>query len=48
MNPLRAYIEAWTRPDIAGVLALRAGDRLSYLREYATTAPVYEWEGTWR
>jgi ketosteroid isomerase-like protein len=22
--------------------------RISYLREYATTAPLYDWTGTWR
>jgi len=21
--------------------------RISYLREYATTAPLYDWTGTW-
>jgi ketosteroid isomerase-like protein len=24
------------------------GGRIAYLREYATTAPLYEWTGTWR
>lgn len=24
------------------------GDRIAYLREYATTAPLYDWTGTWR
>ena len=23
-------------------------DKLSYLREYATTAPLYDWRGEWR
>ena len=23
------------------------GDHISYLREYATTAPLYDWTGTW-
>jgi ketosteroid isomerase-like protein len=23
-------------------------DRIAYLREYATTAPLYDWTGTWR
>jgi ketosteroid isomerase-like protein len=24
------------------------GGRIAYLREYATTAPLYDWTGTWR
>ena len=24
------------------------GDRIVYLREYATTAPLYDWTGSWR
>lgn len=24
------------------------GDKIAYLREYATSAPLYEWEGVWR
>ena len=24
------------------------GERIAYLREYATTAPLYDWTGTWR
>jgi ketosteroid isomerase-like protein len=121
-NPLRNYIQAWTRHDIAGVLATLAedcvviesygpvyrghervgrwmrawfaaggsvdawditseasagdvlatewvftctwkgeshtfegatiarltGERIGYLREYATTAPLYDWAGEWR
>jgi hypothetical protein len=31
----------------ASVARLR-GDKISYLREYATTAPLYDWTGTWR
>lgn len=29
-------------------IALVDGGRIRYLREYATTAPLYEWTGTWR
>lgn len=29
-------------------LARLADGRISYLREYATTAPLYDWTGTWR
>ncbi len=29
-------------------VARRRGDRIGYLREYATTADLYEWTGTWR
>lgn len=25
-----------------------AGERIARLREYATTAPLYDWTGTWR
>ncbi|MGP3970826.1 nuclear transport factor 2 family protein [Streptomyces sp. 6N223] len=25
-----------------------AGERITYLREYATTAPLYDWTGHWR
>ncbi len=24
------------------------GDKIVYLREYVTTAPLYDWEGVWR
>ena len=24
------------------------GDKIAYLREYATSAPLYDWTGTWR
>jgi hypothetical protein len=24
------------------------GDRIGYLREYATTAELYDWTGSWR
>lgn len=24
------------------------GEKIAYLREYATTAPLYDWMGTWR
>ncbi|TCO44405.1 SnoaL-like protein [Kribbella antiqua] len=29
-------------------VARLSGDRIAYLREYATTAPLYDWTGTWR
>lgn len=29
-------------------IAIADGDRLQELREYATTAELYEWSGTWR
>ncbi len=29
-------------------VARLAGGRIAYLREYATTAPLYDWTGTWR
>jgi len=29
-------------------VARLTGERISYLREYATTAPLYDWTGTWR
>ncbi len=29
-------------------VARLTGGRISYLREYATTAPRYDWTGTWR
>ncbi|GAU70572.1 hypothetical protein SSP35_20_00680 [Streptomyces sp. NBRC 110611] len=31
----------------ATIARLRA-ERIAYLREYATTAPLYDWTGTWR
>lgn len=33
--------------DGSTIARLRDG-RISYLREYATTAPLYNWTGTWR
>lgn len=35
------------RFDGATIATLRDG-KLAYLREYATTAPLYDWKGTWR
>jgi hypothetical protein len=33
--------------EFEGVSLVRLkGDRIAYMREYATTAPIYEWEGT--
>lgn len=29
-------------------IARLKGDKIAYLREYATTAPLYDWEGAWR
>ena len=29
-------------------VARLTGGKISYLREYATTAPLYDWMGTWR
>lgn len=29
-------------------IARLEGERIAYLREYATTAPLYDWTGTWR
>lgn len=29
-------------------IARLQGDRIAYLREYATTASLYDWTGTWR
>jgi ketosteroid isomerase-like protein len=29
-------------------IARLTGGKISYLREYATTAPRYDWTGTWR
>ena len=29
-------------------VARLTGEKISYLREYATTAPLYGWTGTWR
>ncbi len=35
--------------DFEGASAVRfKGGRLSYIREYATTAPLFEWDGAWR
>ncbi|TDC24055.1 nuclear transport factor 2 family protein [Streptomyces sp. 8K308] len=28
-------------------IARLEGERIAYLREYATTAPLYDWTGTW-
>lgn len=37
------------RSQFEGVSVARVVDgRIAYLREYATTAPLYEWTGTWR
>ncbi len=33
--------------DGATIARLDRG-RIAYLREYATTAPLYDWKGTWR
>jgi ketosteroid isomerase-like protein len=33
--------------DGATVVRIREGT-IAYLREYATTAPLYDWTGTWR
>jgi ketosteroid isomerase-like protein len=29
-------------------IARLRGEKIAYLREYATTAPLYDWTGTWR
>ena len=29
-------------------IARLEGEKIAYLREYATTAPLYDWTGTWR
>jgi ketosteroid isomerase-like protein len=29
-------------------IARLAGEKIAYLREYATSAPLYDWTGTWR
>ena len=29
-------------------IARLRGDKIAYLREYATTAPLYDWTGHWR
>ena len=42
---------AWLgeRYDFEGASIVRFKESLiSYLREYATTAPLYDWEGVWR
>gem|GEM_PF-6271712 len=33
---------------LRGRLARFKESLISYIREYATTAPLYEWEGVWR
>jgi hypothetical protein len=29
-------------------IARLEGEKITYLREYATSAPLYDWTGTWR
>jgi ketosteroid isomerase-like protein len=41
----------WTgkRYDFEGASIIRFEDgKIAYLREYTTTAPLYDWEGSWR
>ncbi|MGC9974026.1 MAG: nuclear transport factor 2 family protein [Gaiellaceae bacterium] len=37
------------RYELEGASVVRFNEgRISYIREYATTAPLYDWDGTWR
>jgi ketosteroid isomerase-like protein len=37
------------RYDFEGASVIRfEDDKIAYIREYTTTAPLYEWEGVWR
>lgn len=53
----QVLVAEWTftctwRGDVASfdgaTIARLRGGRIAELREYATTAPLYEWTGTWR
>jgi hypothetical protein len=44
-----AYTEGDETSVINGATVFRVEDhRMTYLREYQTTAPLYDWQGTWQ
>ena len=48
MSALTECIDAWVANDADRIAAAVADGLLVELREYQTTAALYEWQGTWR